>query len=410
MPMNIEQAAALKTLYGTPLFILDEQALISRYNEFVTAMRSLYSDTTMAYSYKTNPLAAVITILHQQGALAEVVSHDEYQLAQRLAPKDSKIIFNGPLKLEQDLIQAMDQNILLHCDHFEEIERLAQVAKSHNKLVKMGIRLCIDEQGNWNRFGFKINRQSLAEAQCVVDYIKKASHLQLSSIHAHIGTNISNMNQFRLMSELLASFADSLKNQAIILESVDIGGGLAGSSPRWDEPFNTCGLADIKTYAQSIIPPLLPYLKETQAQLYFEPGRALVEHAVKLLFSVHAIRHSTHSSAECIVDSGIHTVPTSRVYRHPVTCFKPSSDLKKTTLLGPTCMQHDMSHGQYNLPALNRHDLLLMHNVGAYNLSRTVPFIHLRPGCVIYRRQSHSFELIKAPESLDTHLAEQVGF
>lgn len=43
-------------------------------------------------------------------------------------------------------------------------------------------------------------------------------------------------------------------------------------------------------------------------------------------------------------------------------------------------MQKDILSKDINLPKLNESDLILIKNVGAYNISRSVPFIHPRPG------------------------------
>ena len=84
--------------YGSPLYVFSEQKLRKLYRECYDAFSRRYPHVTLAWSYKTNYLDAICAIMHQEGALAEVVSEMEYAKARALGISGEQIIFNGPYK------------------------------------------------------------------------------------------------------------------------------------------------------------------------------------------------------------------------------------------------------------------------------------------------------------------------
>ncbi|MCP4150745.1 MAG: diaminopimelate decarboxylase, partial [bacterium] len=88
----------LASQYGSPLFVFSETTLRNRYREIYGAFSHRYPCVTFGWSYKTNYLPAICSILHQEGAIAEVVSMMEYEKALQLGIPGKNIIFNGPCK------------------------------------------------------------------------------------------------------------------------------------------------------------------------------------------------------------------------------------------------------------------------------------------------------------------------
>src|SRR5262245_45086256 len=70
--------------FGSPLFVVSESRLRREFRDFQAAFRAGYPNTQVAYSYKTNYLTGIRSLLHEEGAWAEVVSGLEYEMARRL--------------------------------------------------------------------------------------------------------------------------------------------------------------------------------------------------------------------------------------------------------------------------------------------------------------------------------------
>ena len=88
------------------MFVFSERAIRNQYREVHEAFIRRYPNLAFAWSYKTNYLGN-LAVMHQEGALAEVVSEMEYAKARALGVPGEQIIFNGPLKPRAALERAV---------------------------------------------------------------------------------------------------------------------------------------------------------------------------------------------------------------------------------------------------------------------------------------------------------------
>ena len=260
---NKEIAKKIDKKYNTPIFIFDEEGIKARYQEFSHAVNNIYNNFKIAISYKTNPLIHIISLLDKMGAYPEVVSGIEYQLARKVTKK--QIVFNGPLKTKEELLIAIQENSIINCDHLHEVKLIATIANKLKKQVKIGLRICFIGNGNWNRFGFEynINKNITKELESAINLIKQKKYLKLGGLHAHIGTNIRDLELFAILGKNMAQLALELKNKYDInLDWIDFGGGVAGINPtKIENKILEHPLPCLKQYAKLIITPLLPYLE-----------------------------------------------------------------------------------------------------------------------------------------------------
>ncbi|AXA34612.1 rhizoferrin biosystnesis N-citrylornithine decarboxylase FslC [Francisella adeliensis] len=392
-------------LYGSPCFIVSEKALLDRAKLFKKTITNHYQNSIAAYSVKTQSLPGIINIFCKNGFVPEVVSSDEFELIEKLNLNNSNIIFNGPYKTDESLTKAILSNSIINCDHFGEILRIAEIAKKLKTKVNIGIRICDNTTTkNWSRFGFPLTNTQSHDNEILktIDKIKNIPELNFSGIHCHIGTNIRDLSRFEAMSQNIAKLAETILvkyNQT--LDWIDFGGGLAGISPRLDdtqiEPYHPF---DLEIYASTVINPLKEYLAKTnnKTKLIFELGRSLVDYSTALITSVVGVREQNNKYQTLITNAGIHIAPTTSVYRHPVYHTKPT-DLpnKKTLLLGPSCMQHDLLSETY-LPHLEYGDHVLVDGLGAYNISRNNEFIHLKPSVILVKKDNQ-YEILRAKQT-----------
>ena len=165
---EVEDIENLLKEYGSPLFLLSEKILREKYREFKKAFTEEGIETIVGYSYKTNYLPAVCSILREEGAYAEVVADMEYKLARSLDVPGSKIIFNGCYKTKPELSKAVSEGALINIDSFEELELLDEVAGDLGKKARAGIRVNF-KMGSapWTKFGFSYESK---EAELALKY------------------------------------------------------------------------------------------------------------------------------------------------------------------------------------------------------------------------------------------------
>lgn len=418
LKLNKTWATDTATQFGTPLFIMDEKGILNRFSSLQNAVKRRYAHSIIAVSYKTNFIKGLLALLHGCGAHAEVVSGVEYTVAKKIRLPQQKIIFNGPMKTEKELMEAIHDNTIINCDHQDEIDRIEQCAKMLGKKLPIGIRIYFkDNNDAWNRFGFCVSKD--LSDQGTIDLIKRistSSYLKLTGLHTHIGTNIRDLTHFTKLAQYLNHFAFHLRNHfQIELDWIDVGGGLAGISPYLKENrTEPHPLPDCDAYAEAIINPLLPYLHSLAkpATLIFEPGRTLFEAYGALLTRVIGRRiPAAEKTSAIICDAGINTLATSHVYDFPIHVFDrnihkqtaPRSillDSVMTTLYGPTCNQQDHLHSPLLLPHLKPGDLLLFYGVGSYCMAFSYTFIRFKPGVILWRDDNHC-EWLRKQETLE---------
>ncbi len=373
--------------YGSPLFVLSEQTIRSTFRKAKKAFSTRYPKVQFAWSYKTNYLSAICNVFHQEGSWAEVVSGFEYDKAIQHGVPGEKIIFNGPDKTEKDLAKAMQNNSLIHIDDLDELYTIIELSDKLNVKPKVAIRVNMDTgiQPMWDRFGFNFEN---GQAWDALNKIMHTNKMDLVGLHTHIGTFMLSANAYGVAAGKLAELAIGLKQKFNHeIKYIDMGGGFASKntlkgvllpgydvSPTFDD------------YAEAISTALLNanFQQDHLPLLILETGRALIDEAGSLLGTVIANKRLSQGKRTTIVDVGVNLLFTSFWYEHKVTPAQPFSQYtEETTLYGPLCMNIDVLRENINLPLLNKGDHIVVHHVGAYNMTQWMQFITLRPKVVI---------------------------
>ena len=93
--------------FGTPVHVVSASRLRARAAEVLNAFSRYPGSAHIHFSYKTNPVAGVLRVLHDAGLGAEVVNGYELHLARRLGVPGDQIVFNGPNKTDAELREAL---------------------------------------------------------------------------------------------------------------------------------------------------------------------------------------------------------------------------------------------------------------------------------------------------------------
>jgi len=411
---NLEGIAVKDLLaeFGSPVFVLSERQLRRNYQYAVRAFRTRYPRVQFAWSYKTNYLNAVCRVFHQEGAWAEVVSGMEYEKALQNGVAGNRIIFNGPQKSRAELQRAAENDSLIHIDHFEELYTLLDLAAALSRPPRVAIRVNMDTgvYPQWDRFGFNYEND---QAWNAIQRIVASGRLTLVGLHCHIGTFMLSPKAYALAASKLCDLACNCRQQLNTpIEYLDLGGGfpsanvlkgayLAGGDavPSLDEFAEV--IADTIQKA-GFRPNELPLL-------ILETGRALVDDAGYLLGTVLATKRLADGRRATIVDFGVNLLFTSYWYDHKISpAGEFSHHTEETVLCGPLCMNIDVMRESVTLPLLNAGDQLVVHKVGAYNLSQWQQFIHLRPNVLLLDEQGQPHVIRQAETLAYVQQLEQV--
>ena len=403
--------------FGSPLFVISEKTIRETYKKAKHAFTTRYPKVQFAWSYKTNYLDAVCRVFHSEGSWAEVVSGFEYDKALLNGVKGSQIIFNGPDKNDEDLKKAVENDSLIHIDHFDEMYSILALSETMGKKPKVAIRVNMDTgvYPMWDRFGFNYEN---GDAWDAINRIMVNEKLELVGLHAHIGTYMMSANTYKIAAGKLADLAYGIeKKYGVHIKYIDMGGGFASENTLKGAYYpGSDTTPTFSEYAEAISSAILNSNLDPRnlPTLILETGRALVDDAGVLLGTVIANKRLSSGNRATIVDVGVNLLFTSFWYEHEVYPAAPVSEhLEETTLYGPLCMNIDVLREAIAFPLLKKGDHFVIKRIGAYNMTQWMQFITLRPNVVMIDtegkphiiRKQEEMENIRGQEQIPAHLA-----
>lgn len=391
--------------YGSPLFVLSERKIRENYRAAKRAFETRYPKVQFAWSYKTNYLNSVCNTFHQEGSWAEVVSRFEYDKAINNGVPGSKILFNGPDKTDDDLRTAIKHDSPLHIDHLDELYRLIEISKELNAKPRVAIRVNMDTgvYPMWDRFGFNYEN---GQAWDAINKIMASNTLNLVGLHAHIGTYMLTAGAYGVAASKLSELALSIKRQYNKqITYLDLGGGFCSKNTlKGAYQLGADTVPQIHDYAEVICTAILNagFASDELPYLYLETGRALVDDAGFLLGSVISNKRLSDGRRATIMDFGVNIMFTSFWYDHKISPAQEfGQHTEETVLYGPLCMNIDVVRENITLPPLNTGDQVVVHHMGAYNITQSMQFISLRPAIVMVD-QNRNVHPIRTRETLET--------
>lgn len=388
--------------FGSPLFVFSEQRIRTLYREAYGAFSRRYPNVQFAWSYKTNYLTAVCAIMHQEGAIAEVVSEMEYAMARARGIPGEQIIFNGPYKPLPVLQQAAAEGAMIHVDHLDEICDLEAVAEKLGRQLSVGLRLNLDAgiYPQWSRFGFNLETGQALDA---VKRMANGRRLVLNGLHCHLGTFIVDPMAYARQVEKMLRFACELEDQfGLTIDYIDIGGGFP-SQNRLKATYLPPEVAvpSIDEFAERIGDALYRNLRPGKSpKLILEAGRALIDEAGQLVATVAAVKRLCDGTRAYVVDAGVNLLYTTAWYKLNLEFDRDVPGMSEHSVVyGPLCMNIDVLDEGVALPPLKRGTRLIFSPVGAYNNTQWMQFIAYRPNVVLIGEQGE-VDVIREAEKL----------
>lgn len=415
---NIESVPVKSLLknYGSPLFVISEKQIRRNYQNAVRIFKTRYPKVQFAWSYKTNYMNAVCRIFHQEGSWAEVVSGFEYDKAIYNGVPGNKIIFNGPDKSDEELIKAVKNNSLIHIDHYDELYSLIRLSEEHNFKPRVAIRVNMDTgiYPKWDRFGFNFEN---GQAWNALTRIINSENLELVGIHCHIGTFMLSPSAYSIAARNLCELAWSVKDRfGKMVQYIDLGGGFPSTNTLKGAYLpGTDTVPSIDQFADAITDVILGYgfKPDELPLLILESGRALIDDAGYILGTVLATKRLSDGRRATIMDFGLNSLFTSLWYEHKISPAQKLGDqTEEMVMFGPLCMNIDIVRESITMPMLQKGDQVVVHKVGAYNMTQWMQFITLRPNIVLIDiennthviRKAENLEYIQQLEEVPEHL------
>jgi diaminopimelate decarboxylase len=352
--------------FGTPAYIYAEDDIRARARAYVDAFRSRTDDFEVIYASKAAPFTAMYRVLAEEGLSADVASGGELHMALAAAVPPDRIHLHGNNKSEAELGYAVEAGVgHVICDSFAEIERLERICAELGAAQKVLIRVTPGIKADTHsyiqtgqldsKFGFGLGDGLAARA---VERVLGSDHLRLVGLHAHIGSQIFELEPYTHAIEALAGLADQAWCRAL-----NVGGGLGIAYTAADEPPSIDAYVDVKVrgVARIFDPP---------PRILVEPGRSLVGNAGITAYSVGTVKEIPGVRTYVAVDGGMSDNLRPMLYgsRYEALVADRAADPADTlvSVAGMHCESGDVIVRDARVAAPGIGDVLVTPATGAY--------------------------------------------
>lgn len=350
---------------GTPFYAYSAATFRRHFSLFQEALDGL--DHLICFAVKANSNLAVLKLLGDMGAGMDVVSAGEYLRARAAGVPGERIVFSGVGKTREEMRIALEGGVRqINLESEPEMLALSDVAQALGVTVPVTIRVNPDVDARThakiatgkseNKFGVPIARARAAYAETAAQ-----PGLEVVGIDVHIGSQLTELEPFRLAYEKVAVLTRQLRADGHDIRRLDLGGGLG-----------------IPYEASNSAPPLpLEYgamIKETVGglgcEIEIEPGRLIAGNAGIMVASVIYVKQG-EGRKFLILDSAMNDLVRPAMYdaHHdivPVT--EPEAGVEKELydIVGPVCETGDTFARGRHMSELAPGDLVAFRSAGAY--------------------------------------------
>ena len=354
--------------FGTPAYVYAEDDIRSRAREYREAFASRTVDFEVVYASKAAPISEIFRLVAGEGLAVDVASAGELHLALRAGTDPRKIYLHGNNKTERDLALAAEAGVgQIVCDSFDEIERLdAMLDRDQSVMLRVTPGIKADthsfiQTGQLDsKFGFGLEDGLAARG---IDAIRASRHLNLAGLHAHIGSQIFELEPYVKTIEALGRLASDTGLSGDELRLLNVGGGLGIAYEPEDEPPSIEQYVAVKVEGVSRVFDPVP-------RILVEPGRSLVGNAGITLYEVGTVKEIPGIRTYVAVDGGMSDNLRPMLYgaRYDAIVANRAAEARDTpvTIAGMHCESSDIIVRDIEMAAPKVGDVLATPATGAY--------------------------------------------
>ncbi|MGJ3230983.1 MAG: type III PLP-dependent enzyme [Oceanicaulis sp.] len=317
------------------------------------------------YAVKANPSPWVIDTLFAAGIrFFDVASLPEVELISGRCP-GATMAFMHPVKSRHAIRRAyFDHGVkifVLDCE--AELEKIL-AETNHARDLILVVRLAVSNDGATLPLAGKFGAGEIEAPELIR---KARAHAHELGVSFHVGSQCMAPSAYR---SAMMEASRLIVKAGVTVDIVDVGGGFPSVYPGMTPP-------PMDEYMNAVRAAFEEMMVLENADLWCEPGRALIAEAVSILTRVELVKgdavYMNDGSYGCLFDIVHAKWPfPMRVHRADGT---PSQQTAEFKLYGPTCDSIDSMPGPYTLPAdLAEGDVIEFGMLGAYGTAMATRF------------------------------------
>ena len=265
--------------FGSPLYILDEHTVRESCRQYQESFKKHYSgESLVIYASKAWNCLAVCALVEQEGLGIDVVSGGELFTALKAGFDPEKIYLHGNNKSRHELEMAIASHVTIVIDNWLELETVVELAQHASDAVRIMLRVTpgiechtheyIQTGHLDSKFGFDPEQLG-----AVFEFVSQHSQLDCKGLHAHIGSQIFELQPHEDLPGVMAQWFLQAKTYGLTIEELDVGGGLGIRYTQSDDP------PSIEQWAKTVSDAVHQACEANNIplpRLIAEPGRSLI--------------------------------------------------------------------------------------------------------------------------------------
>lgn len=346
-----------------PFYLYSSQTLARHYKIFAEALK--FSDKLICFAVKANSNLAVLKVLANLGAGADVVSQGEIYKAIKAGIPPEKIVFSGVGKTSEEIEYGLKQNILqFNCESIEEIRNIHLIAGKLGVKANVSIRINPDVNADTHdkistgkkgdKFGIDID-----QAIAVITEVLSYHNINFKGVSVHIGSQITSLEPFKRAFVRVVEFVEQLESRNITnVDNIDFGGGLG-----------VC-YGDNETVLPKAYGKMVGEITNSikNKKFIFEPGRLIAANSGILISSVILLKDTSHKKF-AILDVAMNDLLRPALYdaeHQIVAVIKHDKTQQIYDFVGPICETSDVFAQNIHFQTLCAGDIVAIRGTGAY--------------------------------------------
>jgi diaminopimelate decarboxylase len=394
---------------GTPCYVYSHATLIRHIRAYDSAFKDI--PHLIAFAMKANSNLAILRLMAKEGSGVDIVSGGELFRAMKAGVPAAKIVFAGVGKNADEIRDALKAGILMfNIESSAEMHAINDVAASVGKIAPVALRINPDIDPKTHPYistGLKKSKFGIAADRALEEFRVASTlrHVHVVGVHAHIGSQLTEVTPFVESLKKVLALVDTLKGQGITIRYLNIGGGL-GITYSDEKPPLPHELADAVS----------PLVKGLDLTLVMEPGRVIVGNA-GILVTKALYEKIGESKRFVIVDAAMNDLIRPSLYSayhdiRPVSEALLQRPKHAVDVVGPVCESGDFLAKDRSLPEIKPGDLLAVMSAGAYgfvmasnyNSRPRVPEVLVKDSEVHVIRERESYDDLVRGESIPAFL------
>jgi diaminopimelate decarboxylase len=390
--VSVEQIAGK---VGTPLYLYSASTIERHFNVFTEAFSPL--DHIVCYSVKANSNLAVLRLLADMGAGADIVSGGELFRALRAGIPADRIVFSGVGKRVDEISSALEAGILMfNVESRDELKAINETGRQMGKRAPVALRVNPDVDPKTHPYistGMRKNKFGIPITEALSIYREAADldWIEVLGVDCHIGSQLTTSEPFAEAVTRLMDLVNELEADGISMKYFDVGGGLGIVYDEESPPLPA-------NYAQAII----DALGSSERTLILEPGRVIVGNAgILVTRTLYNKKGATKNFI--IVDAGMNDLIRPSLYdayQEVIPVVKNGREEIVADVVGPICESSDFLARDHKLPAMASGELLAVMSAGAYGFPMASQY-NSRPRAAEVMVKGDRFEVVRERETYE---------